>query len=594
MSAPYQFAAADEVQQITVERFAGVDFAAHPTKVDWSRSPDACNMIADETGFPVKRTGYRRKAAFDAPVYGLHRLGGDVLCHAGTELWRLSDTGSPALLYDDMNAAKSMSFLMNGKLWMLDGKTYLVYDGESVKPVRSVAYVPTTTIGCAPTGGGTTLEAVNLLTPRRINTFVGDGTSKVFQLDCTGIDMDSVQCEAFDIAVVNHLNGTVTFAEAPPDANGLANVIISFAKTTECDSIDRCRICGMYGGKNDTRVFVSGNPDKPNCDWQSGLYDPTYFPDTGYTRIGSDASEIMGYVRQYDTQVVLKSDGQDAKQYLRTFELDDSNRPTYPLRQGAEAAGAVSRYAFGVLEGTPYYLSPQGVMGIYGTYVTDYRTVSGVSQRIDPRLCGETLADAVACVWDGRYYLAVGGHCYVADSRQMENGIPEWYYWENIPASCFLADSDSGALWFGTEDGRICEFCRKNDSDAYFDDGLMIPARWVTPFSVLGAGDRQKTILSSQTLLMPYGYSSAEIQYRTERTFDTVQSVQFARFTFQQLNFARFTFRSIESSVPVPVRRRVRRAQMFQIVVRNRKRGEPFGLLGLTIRYQIRPVIRQM
>ncbi len=594
MSAPYQFSEADTVQEITIERFAGVDFATHPTKVDWSRSPDACNMIANETYFPVKRTGYRRKAAFENEVYGLHRLGDDVLCHTGTELWKLSDDGAHTLLYDGMNAEKSMSFVMNGKLWLLDGKTYLVYDGADVQPVSDIAYVPTTTIGCAPAGGGTSLEAVNLLTPRRINTFVGDGESTVFQLDCGEIDVDSVSCAEYAIRMVNEITGKVTFEEAPPDAGGLANVVISFAKTTEHDSIDRCRICGMYGGKNDTRVFVSGNPDKPNCDWQSGLYDPTYFPDTGYTRIGSDASEIMGYVRQYDTQVVIKSDGQDAKQYLRTFELDDNDNPTYSLRQGAEAAGAVSRYAFGVLEGTPYYLSPCGVMGIYGTYVTDYRAVSGVSQRIDPRLCAEPLADAVACVWDGRYYLAVGGHCYVADSRQMENGIPEWYYWENIPATCFLADSDGGALWFGTDDGRVCVFCGKDDVDAYLDDTCVIQAHWATPFSALGAWNRQKTILSCQPLLMPYGYSSADIQYRTERKFDTVHSVAFARFTFRRMNFARFSFRSAAASVPVPIRRRVRRAQLLQIIVRNEVRGEPFGLLGLTIRYQIRPMIRQM
>ena len=163
------------------------------------------------------------------------------------------------------------------------------------------------------------------------------------------------------------------------------------------------------------------------------------FPDTGYTRIGSDAAAIMGYARQYDTQIVLKEDGQDAKQYLRTFALDDNAKPAYSLRQGAEAAGAVSPHAIDVLNGTPYYLSPQGVMGIYGTYVTEYRTISGVSQRINPKLCRENLSQAAACVWDGKYYLAVGTHCYVADSRQMTDGIPEWYYWENIPAPQSMA-----------------------------------------------------------------------------------------------------------------------------------------------------------
>lgn len=591
----YQFPDAEPIQQLTVERFAGVDFDNHPTKVDWSRSPDACNMIANETYFPVKRTGYRRKAQFDGPIYGLHRLNDEVLCHAGTQLWRLKSDGTTEQVYEDMNEATSTSFLMNGKLWLLDGKTYLVYDGDTVKPVRDVAFIPTTTIGSPPSGGGTSLEAVNLLTPWRINTFVGDGTSKVFQLDSTYIDLDDVVCEGYEVEFVNTARGEVTLKTAPPDAGGLANVRIKFSKTTEHIDINRCRIYGLYGGKNDTRVFVSGNPEAPNCDWQSGLYDPAYFPDTGYTKIGSDASEIIGYVRQYDTQIVLKSDGQDAKQYLRTFQLDANDKPTYPLKQGAEAAGAISPYAIDVLDGTPYYLSAQGVMGIYGTYVTEYRTIAGVSQRINSRLLREPLHEAVACVWDGKYYLAVGGHCYVADSRQIENNIPEWYYWDHIPATCFLADADtSGHLWFGTADGRVCTFCHADDVDAYFDDGAPIAARWVTPLSSLGAREKGKTILSCQAALMPYGYSGATLWYRTEKLYELVKRVVFSQFSFAQLDFSRFSFRSTPVSYPADVRRRIRRAYQFQLIMKNEQAGEPFGLLGMTIRYIVRKDIRQL
>lgn len=595
MSTAYQFPDAEPIQELTVERFAGVDFANHATKVDWSRSPDACNMIANETYFPVKRTGYKQKIRFDGRIYGLHRLNDDVLCHAGTQLWRLNPDETTDLLYEDMNEAQSVSFLMEGKLWLLDGKTYLVYDGETARPVRDIAFIPTTTIGSPPEGGGTSLEAVNLLTPWRINTFVGDGRSTVFHLDSKFIDLDEVTCEGYEVASVNAAAGTVTLTEAPPDAGGLANVEILFAKTTQHIDINKCRIYGLYGGQNDTRVFVSGNPDAPNCDWQSGLYDPSYFPDTGYTKIGLDASAIMGYARQYDTQIVLKSDGQDAKQYLRTFQLDDNDNPTYPLKQGAEAAGAVSAYAIDVLDGTPYYLSPQGVMGIYGTYVTEYRTIAGVSQRINPKLLREELEKAVACVWDGKYYLAVGGHCYVADSRQMENSIPEWYYWDHIPAVCFLADADTtGYLWFGTADGRVCTFSHTNDVDAYSDDGKPIAARWVTPLSALGIWDKGKTILSCQAALMPYGYSGADIWYRTEHLYEWVKKVEFSQFSFDNIDFSRFSFRSTAASYPADVRRRIRRAYQFQMIVENKNEGEPFGLLGLTIRYIVRKAVRQI
>ena len=54
------------------------------------------------------------------------------------------------------------------------------------------AYVPTTTISAAPTGGGTSYEAVNLLTPKRINTFIGDGTATQFKVDATCLLYTSV------------------------------------------------------------------------------------------------------------------------------------------------------------------------------------------------------------------------------------------------------------------------------------------------------------------------------------------------------------------------------------------------------------------
>ncbi len=579
------------VRSWTVERFAGVDFSTDPTKVDSSRSPDACNMIADATFFPVKRTGYRREYQFDGAVFGLHRYDGELLVHAGSKLYRAKDR---TVLYADMAESRSVSFRMGGKLWLLDGKTYLVYDGQSVSAVREHAFVPTTTIGAPPSGGGTSLEAVNLLTPYRINTFAGDGSSVSFQLDCTNIDRDSVTCTSHRIFSVNHAKGIVTFEKAPEDAGGLANVIIRFAKTVPgyADKIDRCRIFGLYGGKNDTRVFVSGNPQEPNTDWQSGLYDPSYFPDNGYTRIGSDSSAVMGYLRQYDTQLVLKQDGQDAKQYLRTFSLDENGRPMYALKQGAEAAGALGFDSLATLGDVPMYLSAEGVMGVFGTEVSQQRTISGVSARIDKKLKKEMeLGHAAAVAWNNRLYLAVGGHCYVADGRQMLNGVPEWYFWDNVPAACFLAEEQT--LRFGTADGRVCCFCKENDWDAYYDDGQAIRAHWSTPFSPLGKWGRSKNILSFTPVLMPYRRTSAEIICRTDKGRKRAKTVALHVFSFAQFSFRTFTFHAIASAVPVCVCRRQRRVHLFQAIVRNTRAGEPFGILSMVTRYTVRTPVQR-
>ena len=69
-----------------------------------------------------------------------------------------------------MNEAFSQSFTMKGVLYLMDGKTYRAVRKSSKNTaweavsVSGTAYVPTTTISAAPTGGGTSYEAVNLLT----------------------------------------------------------------------------------------------------------------------------------------------------------------------------------------------------------------------------------------------------------------------------------------------------------------------------------------------------------------------------------------------------------------------------------------------
>ena len=60
--------------------------------------------------------------------------------------------------------------------------------------------------------------------------------------------------------------------------------------TDQASIIEECTICSVFAGC----AFLSGNPGKRSFDYRSGYGDPTYFPDLGYTRVGSD-TPIMGY-----------------------------------------------------------------------------------------------------------------------------------------------------------------------------------------------------------------------------------------------------------------------------------------------------------
>ncbi len=499
-----------------------------------------------------------------------------------------------------MNEAFSQSFVMNGVLYLLDGQTYRAVRKnsagtawEAVK-VQDVAYVPTTTISAQPTGGGTSYEAVNLLTPKRINTFIGNGSATQFQVDAKNLDDTEVTAAVNGASVtVSSVNrtadpGLITLASAPANANGLANVSITFSKTVTgyADKINQCRFAGLYGGKNDTRAFVAGNPDEPDCDWQSGLYDPTYFPDTGYTRMGTDASAIVGYLKQYESQLVIKSGGaQEATSYLRSYLMADDGTALYPLKQGAQGAGATAPRSFATLGDLPLFLSARGVQGAFGTAVAEQRTIRSVSDAIVPKLETEAgLENACAAVFEGKYYLAVNGHMYIADSTLTEeNGDPAWFYWTEVPAQC-LAVLD-GRLWFGTADGRLCRFARADEDGAYCDDDAAIDAYWRTPTLPLADWGRVKTVRDVIPTLMPYSRSGATVQYENENGALLALSRNMDLFSFKTLDFSRFSFRCIPGAVSYRTRRRQHRMPLFAVRIGNDRPDEPFGLLALTIRW---------
>lgn len=600
MMCAYQFPYPETEQETVISRFGGVDFRTHPTKVSLSRSPDMQNMICDQNDFLVKRTGWKTQQRYDAPIYGLFLLpdGSGFAVHAGNQLFFRPAAGEQTVLCSDMHAAFSQAFCMNGVLYIMDGKTYRAVQRDpenknwKTVPVQEQAYVPTTTISAAPTGGGTAHEAVNLLTPKRINTFTGNGSATQFQVDAKDLDNTPVTAEvdgkAVTVSSVNRATGLVTLSTAPPNGNGLANVSIAFSKTVSGyqDKINHCRFAGLYGGKNDTRVFLSGNPKEPNCDWQSGLYDPTYFPDTGYTRMGTDATAIVGYVKQYESQLVIKSGGaQEASSYLRSYLMAEDGTALYPLKQGAQGAGAIAPRSFAALNDMPLFLSGRGVQGVFGTAVAEQHTIRSVSDAIIPRLAREPdLENACAVVFDGKYCLAVNGHIYIADSTLIEdNGDPAWFYWTDVPAQC-LAVLDR-ALWFGTADGRLCRFAAAGEDHAYLDDERAIYAYWRTPTLPLADWGHVKTVRDVIPTLMPYSRSGATVQYENENGSRLALSRNMDLFSFKTLDFSRFSFRCIPGAISYRTRWRQHRMPLFAVRIGNDRPDEPFGLLALTIRW---------
>lgn len=393
--------------------------------------------------------------------YGMGVKKGDTIKICYRENMSCVDSGLPgisAAKFSEMNEKRSISFVFNNRLYILDGKNYVCLNGPlaDVSPVTNDAYIPTTYInviaGGANRDGGTQFENRNMLSPLFKETFRANGEENVFQLsegDVEGVESVVV----YDVPLpdtaytVDLEKGTVTLDEAPKapvDAGFPENhsgVIIT-VRNAWCDdrgapienNILKCTVATVY----DNRVFLSGNPDCPNRVFWSALNDPTYFPSVNWVDVGVGDSPVTALLAVADRLMVLRSDtySEGAVYYLTPTETGDDLYPvkyvSVPGLAGVGCLGASVNFL-----DDPIFISKLGVEAVGQLSVRLERAIEHRSSLIDSMLVNMPLEDASIAEWNGYLALLVDGKMFLADSRQRythSSGVMqyEWYYLEDI------------------------------------------------------------------------------------------------------------------------------------------------------------------
>lgn len=471
--------------------FRGVDFRGE--EVNLSRSPDSLNMWKDyrQTDGIRTRPGLKKAEGFPETVYGVffYTTGGVTLMivHSGDKLYRICD-GEREVLYDGVSRQKSDSFLYNGTWYFKDGAHYLQYDGTAVHPVEG--YVPTTSIGRKPAGGGTTHEDVNLLTGRRINTFVADGESTRYYLDAQELDTDFVPVVKVDGVAENQITvdyaaGMIEFTKAPqkPGTDGQDNVSVEFSKTVAgyYDRIAKCKLLQVF----DNRTFFSGNDEFPNMIWHCSLNNPAYCSDTDYYNEGLDASPVRGIVAGNNGLWVFKEPSQaNTAVFYHTPTQDSDYGKIYPSNHSSIATGCIGgAINFG---DDIVFFSDRGMEGINGDITTE-QFLAHRSSMVDSKLISQSgYRDMVLEEWDGYLMVFIGNKVFLADSRATFSGEGhreyEWFYWE-LEQSVVSTRVQNGVLYIGTEDGVYTLTDGEKNMESY----------WVTPKDRFNYPHMQKT-----------------------------------------------------------------------------------------------------
>ena len=477
---------ADMVSRI-YSGFRGVDFRGN--EISLVRSPDSINMWKDyrETESIRTRPGLKALHGLSEPVYGIFFYNDICIVHSGTKLYKAA-TGGMSVLYSGVKAAKSDSFIYNNLWFFKDGANYLQYDGITIKEVEG--YVPTTSIARKPSGGGKIHEDVNLLTGRRINTFLADGESTVFALDAKPIDTSfkpvvKVNDAAVENFTVDYTNGKITFDKAPtvPKTDGQDNVSVEFQKTVKgyADKIKKCTLLQVF----DNRVFFSGNPDYPNMLWHCSLNDPTYCSDLDYYNEGQSPTPIRGIVAGNNNLWVFREPSQEnTAVFYHTPTIDSEYGKIYPSQHSSISTGCVGR-AINFYDDILFF-SERGAEGISGDITTE-QFAAHRSSMVDRKMLSESdYKDMVLEEWGGYLLVCIGKNIYLADSRAtLTNGNHteyEWFAWQlEKPVRCTMVKD--GILYIGSDDGVYTLTDNETDVESW----------WTTPLDKFKNPNKMKT-----------------------------------------------------------------------------------------------------
>lgn len=593
----------NEQPLLRIEPFKGVNYSVTPTQIDQSQSPDMQNVTLDEKGALYKRTGYERVFATSlgaGSIKGLYEYRkadgtSKFLIAHGTRLYTQSGSNQPISIYTGLSGNDVHFFTMNDKCYIMDGVNFLVYDGTTVSAVTP--YIPTITISRDPAGGGAKYEDFNMLGKGFKDSFSADGTSTVYQLSLKGLDATTVTANVNGTTMnensgftVNRTTGVVTFTTAP--AKGTNNVIITAYKSLGKENqIKKCRFSTTFGGSNDTRVFVSGNPDMPEYVFRLGLYDPTYAPENGFYKY---PEKVTGFSKQYDVLIVHRSRGAHVIQ----FELDGAGVASFPSKPINDQVGTYATKSIQIIENNPVWLSKDGVYMLVSSNVRDERNVEHISDNVDPKLLREmNLDQAVSVDFDRKYWIAINGNVYVLDYNQKSMNSPsgEWYFYNNIYASCFF--EMEGYLYFGSsQDGIVYRFKKStSDTNSYMDDGQPINAYWKSKPLTFGSDEHYKYVDSLYFAMKPASATSIDLYYISDRKESGLlggKPVQFKLFDFGNMDFSNFTF--IFSTFPKETKIKIKAKKIthFQLLIKNEKPNESLAVLSMGISYRYQSKVR--
>lgn len=607
-------------QMFTVDKFLGINEAVDEiTEMKMGEASRMENFFVTDDFNLTLRPGVRRAALGDrTPARILASWSGFVddrelfvLCDfdgSQDRLWvcQLSDSGSFTLVASQSGALGLTQwedpcvkiFAFAGQLYVMSRVNTVYFTGEGFSPAEY--YVPLVITGAAPTGGGTTLENLNMLTSLRRMEFSADGEAVTYVLPeeaevVTQIQVDNESLTVSEAGSFDAASHTFTFTEAP--AKGVANVMFTYdtdAAATEQSRLRlaRMRLAETYNGSTDTRLFLAG--DGSNLCFYTGVpmsgdLSELYFPAMNEIAVDMSDSPITGMVRHYSKLLIFKPDGTFSISYEPVTLTDGSTIAGFFLRNinrefGSDVLGQVQ-----TVNNYPRTLSKGGVVEwrITSSYYRDERYAKQISAAARRTLAKADISGIVTCDdnYGKTYYLFLNdgdGTVLVNRYALTNDGIWCVYRggrfravrsaWIHRGALIFCSDTEV----FSLDDGLT-----KDAPETDGGDYQQIKAVWESGYQAFGADFRRKYSSILYISILPKGRTALTVTASTDRRETYMEKVLSQNlFSWSTVTWPTWTF-SLNAAPRIQrVRLKVKKFVYYKLIFKVEEPGAKATILG--------------
>lgn len=532
-----------------------------------------------------KMYGYQSVYNFETPIKGMYttNLGGTeyLLIATDGKLYYFTKNqleanllGLTPTLIGNIPDNEVSFFTFDKKVYILCGQ-YMSWDGTTLQEVEG--YTPLVFINSKPTGGGVVYDEINMLSPKKHQTFNGDGSSTAFhiaQQGVTSIDKVLVDGEETTNYTTDLANGIVTFNTAPQQA--MDNVDIYWT----LDDGDRHIIDGMkfgtvFGGDLDTRVFLYGNDECQNRTYFSGLEDgkPSveYFPATAQVDVGPSNFALTDLTRQYDRLIATTNRPEAYYMTISTeslpITLSDTTSTTrlvpsvgtFPLN---EVHGNVAPGQGQLIDNYPVTIDRNAIIQWKASNVRDERNMEDISQKIRLDLINRDLKNFKTLDHQSENQLFL----YHNDLMYIYNYYNKTFSRIRMTDNMSYIADLGNRIYSGTDVGKIMKW--GEEFSTY--NGEIINAHWEMNFEGFNTTYLRKTMNRLWVLMQPQVKSSAEIGYITNRNESKVKKkIEYKLLLMENVDFSDFTFSISRNTQPFRLKLKAKKFTNIKITIDN-------------------------